>query len=315
MNKVIIIAGPTASGKSALALEIAKRANGEIVSADSMQIYRHMDIGTAKATKQERSEIRHHMIDIAEPYEEYSVSRYGEEAYRCVTDIFERGKLPIVCGGTGLYINALIRGNDFLSADKDRKTRSRLENEYDVLGGVLMRERLLSFDKESYEKLHQNDKKRIIRALEVYEDYGITISEHNERTRCKADRLDSIFICLNPVPREFLYDRINKRVDIMLKEGLLEETKLLLEKNLLVNTAAQAIGYKEMLGYINNDMTFESAAELLKQKTRNYAKRQLTWFKSQKKIIWVDYDEETGFANLLQKVTEILLGFGIKLDY
>lgn len=313
MEKVIVICGPTASGKTSLAIELAKLLNGEIISADSMQIYRGMDIGTAKVTEEEADGIRHHMIDICDPGEEYSVARYGEEAYECVLDIVKRGKTPIVCGGTGLYIDALIRGNDFAGADISRDTRLKLSAEYDAMGGEHMHKRLSEIDPESAEKLHPNDRKRIVRALEVYEDYGITLSEHNRITKSKADRLDSVFICLNPVPREFLYERINRRVDIMAENGLLDETERLLKGGLLKGTAAQAIGYKEMLGYMNGEMSFEGACELLKRKSRNYAKRQLTWFKGKNGINWIEYEKDTAFETVLQKATKILCENGVEL--
>lgn len=312
MNKVIVICGATASGKTGLSVELALKYNAEIVSADSMQIYKFMDIGTAKVTEEEAKGVRHHMLDIVMPGEIYSAARYGEEAYECVKDIFSRGKNVIVCGGTGLYINALIRGNEFPGQNMETGTRESLTRKYDEVGGEAMHSELMSIDPESGERLHPNDKKRIIRALEVYYDYGVTLTEHNRIHKSKADRLDSVQICLNPVSREVLYDRINRRVDIMFEQGLLEETRRLLDEGMLIGTAAQAIGYKEVLGYINGEMTMAEAGDLLKQKTRNYAKRQLTWFRSQKNMNWVEYSTEDTFEDILHKATEILDSNGIK---
>ncbi len=313
MSKVIVICGATASGKTRLSVELAKLCNAEIISADSMQIYKYMNIGTAKVTEEEAQGVRHHMLDIVMPGEVYSAARYGDEAYKCVEDILSRGKNVIICGGTGLYINALIRGNEFPGQNMETGTRERLTEKYDEVGGEAMHAELMSIDPESAERLHPNDKKRIIRALEVFYDYGVTLTEHNREHESKADRLDSVQICLNPVSRETLYDRINKRVDIMFEQGLLKETKELLENGLLIGTAAQAIGYKEVLGYINGEMTVTEAADLLKQKTRNYAKRQLTWFRSQKNMNWLEYSTEDTFDSILQKATEILQSNGIKL--
>lgn len=313
MNKVIVICGPTASGKTRLSVELAKKLNAEIVSADSMQIYKYMNIGTAKVTEDEAQGVEHHMLDMVMPGEVYSAARYGDEAYKCVTDIFARGKNVVICGGTGLYINALIRGNEFPGQNMETGTRRKLEERYDMIGGEAMHQELLAVDPESGERLHPNDKKRIIRALEVFYDYGITLTEHNRIHKSKADRLDSIQICINPDSRELLYDRINKRVDIMFEQGLLDETKELLDNGMLAGTAAQAIGYKEVLGYINGEMTITEASDLLKQKTRNYAKRQLTWFRSQKNMNWLEYSAEDTFDDILQKATEILVANGIKL--
>lgn len=313
MDKIIVVCGATASGKTGLSIELAKRYNAEIVSADSMQIYKYMDIGTAKATEEEQQGIKHHMIDVVMPGEIYSAARYGDEAYDCVCDIVSRGKNVIVCGGTGLYINALIRGNEFPGQNSETGTREKLTREYDDIGGEAMHRKLSEIDPESAQRLHPNDKKRIIRALEVYYDYGITLTEHNKNHKYKANRLNSINICLNPIPRELLYERINRRVDIMFETGLLDETRSLLERGLLNGTAAQAIGYKEVLAYIYGEMTIDEVSELLKRKTRNYAKRQLTWFRSQNDINWLEYSENDKFDDILHKATEILAFNGIEL--
>lgn len=306
---VLVITGPTASGKSALALELAMAHNGEIVSADSMQIYKHMNIGTAKPTPAELLQVPHHMIDIVDPNEDYSVSRYSHEAYACVQDILARGKLPIICGGTGLYINALVKGNAFMGGDE--AVREILNKEYDQLGGQAMLERLIAVDGESA-KLHPNDKKRIVRALEVYLVFGKTISQHNAETAAQPARLDSLSIVLSPQPAEFLYERINGRVDQMMQQGLLEETNWLDRHGFLTGTAAQAIGYKELLGYIHNELSLEDSVALLKQKTRNYAKRQMTWFRGQKGLHFVEYDKNTKFEDVFQISTRLYNNYVIK---
>ena len=306
---VLVISGPTASGKSALALAVAKQLNGEIVSADSMQIYRHMNIGTAKPTKEELAQVPHHMVDIAEPNEEYSVSRYSEEAYAKVTDILARGKLPIICGGTGLYINALVKGNTFMGGDE--KIRNALSLEYDTIGGQAMLQKLLAVDPDS-NHLHANDKKRIVRALEVYEVFGKPISLHNEETKKIPPRLDSVFIVLSPQPTEFLYERIDTRVDQMMEQGLLEETNWLYKHGYLTGTAAQAIGYKELLGYIKGEMPLDSCVALLKQKTRNYAKRQMTWFRAQQNVHFVEYDKKTKFDDVFHITTKFYNNYVIE---
>lgn len=306
---VLVITGPTASGKSALALALAKAYNGEIVSADSMQIYKYMNIGTAKPTSEELLQVPHHMIDIVEPNEDYSVSRYSQEAYACVQDILARGKLPIICGGTGLYINALVKGNAFMGGDD--AVRDRLNTEYDQLGGQAMLERLIAVDGESA-KLHANDKKRIVRALEVYQVFGKTISRHNAETAAQPPRLDSLTLVLSPQPTELLYERINERVDQMMQQGLLDETNWLYQHGFLTGTAAQAIGYKELLGYIKKEMSLEECVALLKQKTRNYAKRQMTWFRGQKGLHFLEYDKDTKFEDVFQISTRLYNNYVIK---
>ena len=246
-KKIVVICGPTASGKTALSIALAKAFNGEVVSADSMQIYRRMDIGTAKPTKQEMDGVPHHMLDVAEPGEAYSVSRYVEEDTACVEDILARGKLPIVCGGTGLYIDGLIRGTDYQPAGTDNGIREQLEGEWEAQGAEEMMARLVAVDPDSAARLHLSDKRRILRALEVYLATGETITVHNARTKAIPPRYEAIMIGLNTEPRQILYDRIDRRVGIMLEQGLLQEVQSQLEDALLEGTAAQAIGYKDQL--------------------------------------------------------------------
>ena len=305
-KKIVVICGPTASGKTALSIAQAKAFDGEVVSADSMQIYRRMDIGTAKPTKQEMDGVPHHMLDVAEPGEAYSVSRYVEEATACVEDILSRGKLPIVCGGTGLYIDGLIRGTDYQPAGTDNGIREQLEEEWEAQGAEEMMARLAAVDPDSAARLHLSDKRRILRALEVYLATGETITVHNARTKAIPPRYEAVMIGLNTEPRQILYDRIDRRVGVMLEQGLLQEVQSLLEDGLLEGTAAQAIGYKELLAYFRGEMTLETAADLIRQKSRNYAKRQLTWFRRDERVKWIVYNAPEAAQAVLQEATNYL---------
>ena len=305
-KKIVVICGPTASGKTALSIALAKAFDGEVVSADSMQIYRRMDIGTAKPTREEMDGVPHHMLDVAEPGEAYSVSRYVEEATACVEDILARGKLPIVCGGTGLYIDGLIRGTDYQPAGTDNGIREQLEGEWEAQGAEEMMARLAAVDPDSAARLHLSDKRRILRALEVYLATGETITVHNARTKEIPPRYEAIMIGLNTEPRQILYDRIDRRVGIMLEQGLLQEVQSLLEDGLLEGTAAQAIGYKELLAYFRGEMTLETAADLIRQKSRNYAKRQLTWFRRDERVKWIVYNAPEAAQAVLQEATNYL---------
>ena len=305
-KKIVVVCGPTASGKTALSIALAKAFDGEVVSADSMQIYRGMDIGTAKPTLEEREGIPHHMLDVAEPGESYSVSRYVQEATACVEDILSRGKLPIVCGGTGLYIDGLIRGTDFQPAGTDNGIREELEKEWEEQGAEAMMARLAAVDPPSAERLHLSDKRRILRALEVYLATGETITAHNARTKAIPPRFEAVMIGLNTQPRDILYGRIDRRVDVMLEQGLLQEVQTLLEKGLLEGTAAQAIGYKELLAHFRGEMTLEAAADLIRQKSRNYAKRQLTWFRRDERVKWIVYNAPQAAQAVLQEATKYL---------
>ena len=305
-NKIVVVCGPTASGKTALSIALAKAFDGEVVSADSMQIYRGMDIGTAKPTREEMDGVPHHMLDVAAPGEQYSVSRYVEEATACVEDILARGKLPIVCGGTGLYIDGLIRGTDYQPAGTDNGIREALEKAWDTHGPEAMMARLAAVDPESAGRLHLSDRRRIVRALEVYLATGETITVHNARTKAIPPRFEAVMIGLNTEPRDILYGRIDRRVGVMLEQGLLKEVRDLLEAGLLEGTAAQAIGYKELLAHFRGEMTLEAAADLIRQKSRNYAKRQLTWFRRDERVKWIVYNAPEAAAAVLQKATEYL---------
>ena len=311
MKRIAAVVGPTASGKTALAVALAKQFNGEVVSADSMQIYRKLNIGTAKPTAEEMQGVPHHMLDVADPGESYSVSRYEKEATACVEDILSRGKLPIVCGGTGLYVDALIRGGGFLESGVDSGLRAQLEEEWDARGGEAMLQRLASFDPDSAARLHLNDKKRIIRAVEVYLQTGITITAHNARTAALPPRYDSVMIGLRTDPRQILYSRIDRRVTKMLDAGLEQEARQLLESGDLAGTAAQAIGYKEMLAYFRGEATLEQAADLIRQKSRNYAKRQLTWFQRDDRVHWITYNQPESEAEVFRIATNFLQEQGL----
>ena len=279
MNKVVVIAGPTASGKTAFGIDFALKYNGEIVSADSMQIYKGMDIGTAKASPDEQSVVPHHMIDIVSPQEDYSVSKYVNDAALCCEDIIKRGKLPIIVGGTGLYIDSLISGRDFGDACIDNSLRDELSLKYDSIGGGAMLDELRSFDPERAAKLAANDKKRIIRAFEVYILSGITISEHDRITQALPPRYEAEYHILGLDDRAALYDRINRRVDKMFDNGLIDEVQSLLTYVPKSATSMQAIGYKEIVDFLDGKYSLSETTEIIKQSSRRYAKRQITWFK------------------------------------
>ena len=287
MKNIICIAGPTASGKTALAVELAKMLDGEVVSCDSMQVYKRMDIGTAKPTKEEMQGIVHHMIDVAEPAEDFSVSRYCDLAAPIVDDILARGKTAIIAGGTGLYMDALIRGNDF-APFPSTGMREKLEQQADEVGMEAMLERLAAIDPESAARLHVADRKRIIRALEVYYETGKTITEHNRATQQIPPRYDPLWLGLDFEDRAELYRRIDLRVELMLQQGLVEEIRSLLAEGIPAKcTAMQAIGYKEFVEALEGKCSIETAAAQVQQSSRRYAKRQLTWFRRNEKMNWL----------------------------
>ena len=311
-EKIVVVAGPTASGKTALGIALAKELNGEIVSADSMQVYRGMDIGTAKATMAEREGIPHHMLDVAEPWEDYSVARYVEQAEACCRDILARGKLPILVGGTGLYIDSLISGRDFAAVDSDQGLREALSVEYDALGGEAMHRRLQEIDPERSAILHPADKRRIVRALEVYQLTGMTITEHDRQTRALPKRFDAAAIHLNFKNRSALYARIDRRVDAMVEQGLFREVEGLLAAGLSPeSTAMQAIGYKEAVRALQGELRREEAVDLIKQASRRYAKRQLTWFNRDKEALPILWEDEPDFEYARRLSTEFLHSRGL----
>ena len=292
MNKIICVAGPTASGKTALAVELAKELNGEVVSCDSMQVYRRMDIGTAKPTIDEMQGIVHHMLDVAEPDEDFSVSRYCEMASPIVDDIVARGKTAIIAGGTGLYMDALIKGNDFAPCPSTGR-REELEEKADREGMEVLMDWLRSIDPQAAARLHLSDRKRIIRALEVYLETGETITAHNLKTQAIPPKYSPLWLGIDFTERSELYRRIDLRVDLMLQMGLLDEIRQLLADGVPPScTAMQAIGYKEFVAALDGNGTIEEAASLVQQSSRRYAKRQLTWFRRNKNMNWLLRDRD-----------------------
>ena len=294
-TKIIAVVGPTASGKSALALELARRHNGEIISCDSMQVYKRMNIGTAKPSESEMAEIRHHMIDIAEPSELFSCEDYVRVASAAIDDCARRGKLPIVCGGTGLYLDALLRGGNSAPSVDTSEIRAALIERVSREGIDPLYEELCRIDPESGAAIHKNNEKRVIRAMEIYLACGVTKSELDRRSKEFESPYDAKVAGLLYNERQTLYDRIDRRVDVMLGEGLLEETKSLMDEGVFEknSTAAQAIGYKELLGHIRGEQTLIEAMESLKTATRRYAKRQMTWFRAKDYVSWLDADGKT----------------------
>ena len=287
MNKIICVAGPTASGKTSLSIALAKALDGEVISCDSMQIYRGMDIGTAKPTPEEMGSIVHHMLDVVSPADDFSVSRYCEMADPILQDILARGKTAIIAGGTGLYMDALIRGNSF-APFPSTGMREKLEAEADAIGMEAMLEKLRIIDPESADRLPLADRKRIIRALEVYYETGETITEHNRKTQAIPPKYNPIWFALEDENRQDLYDRIDARVDLMLELGLMDEIHKLLAQGIPEKaTSMQAIGYKEFLDAVHGRCTVQEAADLVKQSSRRYAKRQLTWLRRNEAICWL----------------------------
>ena len=306
MNNIICIAGPTASGKTSLAVELAKQLNGEVVSCDSMQVYRRMDIGTAKPFPEEMEGIPHHMLSVAEPEEEFSVSRYCEMAAPIVDDILVRGKTAIIAGGTGLYMDALIKGNDFAPYPATGM-REKLEEQADREGMEAMHALLASIDPESAARLPIADRKRIIRALEVYYETGETITAHNLRTQAIPPRYNPVWFALEDVDRQDLYDRIDKRVEIMLEQGLITEIEGLLADGIPDKcTAMQAIGYKEFVAALRGECTIAVAAAQVQQSSRRYAKRQLTWFRRNPNIHWLRREKGMTTAEIARMARQIL---------
>ena len=285
MKNVIVITGATATGKSAYGARLAQIINGEVVSADSMQIYKFMDIGTAKPTEEEKLGVKHHMLDIIMPWENYSVARYVKDAVRIIDDIHSRGKFAIVVGGTGFYIDSLLSGRIF-SPRGDITLRRELEHEYDTFGGDAMLKKLSAFDPVSAVKLNANDKKRIVRAFEVYFTTNKTISQHDEETKNLPPRYDCVKFAISILDRELLYKRINRRVDVMIEKGLEREVQSLLDMGISPKaTAMQAIGYKEMVSAISGECSLQEAIDKIKMESRRYAKRQMTWIRSRDYII------------------------------
>ena len=307
MNNIICIAGPTASGKTALAVELAREFNGEVVSCDSMYVYRHMDIGTAKPTAEEMGGIPHHMIDVAEPEDDFSVSKYCEMAAPIVDDIIARGKRAIIAGGTGLYMDALIKGNDFApfpSTGVREKLEARAKNE----GISVLLEELRAIDPEAAQRIH--DDRRIIRALEVFYETGETITAHNKRTQAIPPRYSPLWLGLDFQERSELYRRIDLRVGLMLEQGLIREIEDLLASGIPEKcTAMQAIGYKEFVAALKGGITMEEAADEVRKSSRHYAKRQLTWLRRNKCIHWLVRRTGQESSEILAAARQIIRDF------
>ncbi|KEI99626.1 tRNA delta(2)-isopentenylpyrophosphate transferase [Clostridium botulinum A2B3 87] len=308
MIDLLIIAGPTAVGKTDISIKLAEKLNGEIISADSMQIYKYMDIGSAKITKDEMQGIPHHLIDVVEPHEEFNVSSFKTLAEKSIKNIWNRGKLPIIAGGTGLYINSLIYNYDFTDADRDEKYREYLTKLAEDKGKEYVHSLLKDIDEESYEKLYPNDLKRVVRALEVYKITGKSISEYTKENEKKLYDIpyNVNYFILN-MNREVLYERINKRVDIMMSKGLIEEVKKLESMGYTPDMQSmKGIGYKEVLFYLNGDISLDEAIYLIKKGSRNYAKRQLTWFRKDKRSIWIDKDNYSSEEEIVDKIIKMV---------
>ena len=309
MDNIICIAGPTASGKTALAVELAKLYHGEVVSCDSMQVYKRMDIGTAKPSPDETQGVVHHMLDVAEPWEDFSVSRYCAMAGPIVEDILARGKTAIIAGGTGLYMDALIRGNDFAPFPSTGR-REELEAMADREGIEAVMAQLQAIDPEAAARLHLSDRKRIIRAMEVYLETGETITAHNLKTQQLPPKYDPIWFGLEDENRQDLYRRIDQRVDIMLERGLIQEITALLSAGIPARcTAMQAIGYKEFVAALDGQCTIEEAADQVRQASRRYAKRQLTWFRRNPNMNWLRRKSGEGIWEITQKARLFLWDF------
>ena len=304
---VIAVVGSTASGKSVLAIELAKRLNGEIICCDSMQIYKEMNIGTAKPDEKDQAQVVHHLFDFAEPTDSFSCADYIPLAEKVVCDIISRGKMPIFCGGTGLYLDRFLSGAQFEETEIDENFRREMENFAQTFGNEALHNKLREIDHVSADEIHPNNVKRVIRALEIYKTSGKTKSELDRESKNFESKYRAIQIGIKYENREILYGRINLRVDRMMESGLLEETKTLLESGVFEKnaTAAQAIGYKELLSYFRDEKSLENAVEDLKMATRRYAKRQMTWFSSHGNVHWIIADER-GIADLADEAEKIV---------
>lgn len=302
---VVAIVGPTACGKTKIAIELAKLFDGEIVSADSMQIYKGMDIGTAKSTAAEMGEVPHHLVDFLDIDKEFSVADYVKMAKECIFEITDRGKLPFIVGGTGLYVSSLLNNVNFAEQKPDLGLRKSLMKKLETGGMASLQAELASFDEEMAKKLYPNDTLRIIRAIEIYKTTGITMTEHIERSKNEDPPYNPVILGLTYRNRELLYDQINKRVDKMLNAGLIDEARRVLASG-CSKTAMNAICYKELAPYINGQCDLGAAVENLKQQTRRYAKRQLTWFRKDARVNWVFIDDYSEFEELLRVCAGII---------
>ena len=302
MKPLVILTGPTAVGKTNLSIGLAKRINGEIISADSMQVYRKMDIGTAKIMPEEMDGIPHHLIDVLDPKEPFNVVLFKELATKAMDDIYARGRIPVIVGGTGFYIQAVLYDIHFDENDDDKSYRTYLEQLAEKHGNLYLHQMLEKVDPASAAAIHYNNRKRVIRALEFYKETGIPISEHNEKESKRISPYNFEYFVLND-DRQKLYDRIDRRIDIMLEAGLLDEVKLLVSEGYSRELVSmQGLGYKEIIDYIQGRCTLDEAVYTLKRDTRHFAKRQITWFKREKHVTWVDkseYDSESEILSFM----------------
>lgn len=308
-KNIVVIAGPTASGKTAAGIETAKKLSGEVISADSMQIYRFMDIGSAKPTQKEKQGIPHHMIDIVYPDEEFSVALFRSMAGEKITEIISRGNIPIIVGGTGLYINSLIYPYDFTDSSEDTGYREELSSLAIEKGNEYVHKMLKDIDPESFIRIHPNNIRRVIRALEVYKNTGKTISEYQKQSKEREKEFNTAYIGLT-MDRQLLYSRINSRVEKMFEAGLIDEVKALKEMGYTKNMVSmQGIGYKEIFDYLENKYTIEETKDIIKQSSRRYAKRQLTWFRRDENIYWVEVDKYPSINEIIEKIIDYIEGY------
>ena len=311
MDKLVILTGPTAVGKTSLSINLAKAINGEIISADSMQIYKGMDIGTAKIMPEEMDGVTHHLIDVIDPTEDFHVVRFKEMVEAAIEEIYAKGKVPIICGGTGFYIQAILYDIDFTENEIDKSYRESLEKYAAEFGQEALHDKLKAIDPESAESIPAANVKRVIRAIEYYEQTGEKFSVHNATQKEKNSPYNFAYFVLND-DRQLLYNRIDARVDKMIDEGLVDEVKSLVAKGVKKGmTAMDGIGYKELLDYLDGNGSLEDAVELIKKKSRNYAKRQLTWFRREKEVIWLDKTVYTSEDMLLNEILSTLRKKGI----
>lgn len=304
---LIVLTGPTAVGKTSLSISLAKAVNGEIISADSMQVYKGMDIGSAKIRKEEMQGVTHYLVDILEPEEEFHIVKFQELAKAAMEEIYAKGKIPILVGGTGFYIQAVTRDIDFTQAEQETSYREELEQLAKEKGTEYLHEKLREVDPKSAENIHANNVKRVIRALEFYHQNGTPISEHNEEQKQQTSPYNLAYFVLT-APREILYERIDRRVDQMMEEGLLEEVKSLRERGCHRGMVSmQGLGYKEILAYLEGEYPLEEAVRILKRDTRHFAKRQLTWFRREQDVIWVDKEQfHWNEAEILEYMMSVL---------
>ena len=311
MKNLVILTGPTAVGKTSLSINLAKAINGEIISADSMQIYKGMDIGTAKIMPEEMDGVTHHLIDVIDPTEDFHVVRFKEMVEAAIEEIYAKGKVPVICGGTGFYIQAILYDIDFTENEIDKSYRESLEKYATEFGQEALHDKLKAIDPESAESIPAANVKRVIRAIEYYEQTGEKFSVHNATQKEKNSPYNFAYFVLND-DRQLLYNRIDARVDKMIDEGLIDEVKSLVAKGVKKGmTAMDGIGYKELLDYLDGNGSLEDAVELIKKKSRNYAKRQLTWFRREKEVIWLDKTVYTSEDMLLDEILSTLRKKGI----